>query len=41
MTLAAWGALLGGLVAAGVLLVAVWARALRRADLGTRVLPYL
>ena len=41
MTLAAWGALLGALAGAGAVLVAVWARTLRRADLGTRVLPYI
>ena len=33
MTLTAWGALLGGLVGAGVLLVGARAHALRRADL--------
>lgn len=41
MTPAAWGALLGGLAAAGVLLVVSRLLAFRRSDLSVRVLPYL
>ena len=41
MSLQLWGAFLGGLAAAGLLLTAVWARSLRRADLAVRVLPYV
>jgi tight adherence protein C len=41
MTLQLWGALLGGLAGAGLLLVAARVRALRRPDLAVRVLPYV
>jgi len=41
MTPAAWGALLGGVLAGGLLLVGARVLALRRPRLETRVLPYL
>ncbi|UMG91593.1 type II secretion system F family protein [Nocardioides sp. TF02-7] len=41
MTPAVWGGLLGATTAAGVVLVAGRVAALRRPDLGARVLPYL
>ena len=41
MTFALWGALLGGLLAAGILIVAARVRAIRRPRLSERVLPYL
>jgi tight adherence protein C len=41
MTLQLWGAFLGGLAGVGVVMLVVWARSLRRADLATRVLPYI
>ena len=41
MSLQLWGAFLGGVAAAGLLLTAVRARSLRRADLAVRVLPYV
>ena len=41
MTPALWGAVLGGLVAMGVLLVVARIRAIRRPSLSVRVLPYL
>ncbi len=41
MTLATWGAFLGGLAGTGMLLVVVWTASLRRADLGSRVLPFV
>jgi tight adherence protein C len=41
MSLPTWGALLGGIAAVGVLLVASRLTAMRRADLSVRVLPYL
>ncbi|MDF1602931.1 type II secretion system F family protein [Nocardioides sp. YIM 152315] len=41
MTLATWGAFLGALAAAGLLLVAVRVRAIRRPHLALRVLPYV
>ncbi|RYP82639.1 type II secretion system F family protein [Nocardioides guangzhouensis] len=41
MTLQAWGAFLGGLAGAGLVLTFLWARSLRRADLAMRVLPYV
>jgi tight adherence protein C len=41
MTLAVWGALLGGLAGGGLVLVASRVLALRRTPLGVRVLPYV
>ena len=41
MTPAAWGALLGATLAAGLLLVAARVAAVRRPRLETRVLPYV
>lgn len=41
MILGAWGAVLGGAVALGLVLVAAWVRAVRRPALADRVLPYL
>lgn len=41
MTPAWWGAVLGGLAGCGLILVVARLRALRRADLSARVLPYL
>lgn len=41
MSLQLWGALLGAAVGSGLLLVAMRLLAMRRADLATRVLPYL
>jgi tight adherence protein C len=41
MSLTLWGALLGGVCAIGVVLVAIRGVAMRRTDLGARVLPYV
>ena len=41
MSLQAWGALLGGVAGCGLVLVATRVARMRRADLATRVLPYI